>query len=54
MLFFSEAIIPLVSDKRERLLLHIVIALFKSLVCVIYIFTFGTLKVVGLKYLLQA
>ena len=41
MLFFSGAIIPFVNDKRERLLLHIVFALWPMLS--IYLL-FGTLK----------
>ena len=40
MLFFSGAIRPLVRDKRERLLLHIVFSFFKSLAYVIYLCTF--------------
>ena len=44
MLVFSEVIILLESDKIERLLLYIVFALFKSLAYIIYLFTFGHLK----------
>ena len=47
MLFFSGASIPLMSDKKERLLLHIAFAaFFFNLAYVIYLFIFGTLKLV--------
>ena len=48
MLFFSGAIIPLVGDKIERLLLHIVFALFLKFGLHYLSFYFWNSEIVGL------